>query len=102
MAFVKCKSMDQTVPITSSQDKQGLGATGFASAECELLGCTNNGKASGTPVFLCDKALVRLSPIDSFGLVPKVSRFGNQKMVLLCHPNSPRLLPTAAVWGSWG
>jgi hypothetical protein len=38
-------------------DKQGLGATGFASADYDLLGCTNTGKASGTPVFLCDKAL---------------------------------------------
>jgi hypothetical protein len=38
-------------------DKQGLGTTGFASMDYDLLGCTNTGKASGTPVFLRDKAL---------------------------------------------
>jgi hypothetical protein len=38
-------------------DKQGLGATGFAGVDDDLLGCTNTSKASGTPVFLFDKAL---------------------------------------------
>jgi hypothetical protein len=33
-------------------NKQGLGATGFASVDYDLLGCTNTGKASGTLVFL--------------------------------------------------
>jgi hypothetical protein len=49
-------------------DKLGLGVTGFASADDELLGCMNTGKASGTPVFLCDKALalVFLSFLELF------------------------------------
>ena len=68
-------------------------ATAFVPTHCAIFRILQSSILTPASARISAEILVRLSQIDPFGLVPKMRRFGNQKMVPPGLPNSLKTLP---------